>query len=83
MPGGVADAGVDLFVAEDSEGLGFGGNENQDRVAVGVVVHAQFFELFFGGGEGVWGGGVGDEDADLAGGVALGLVDRLDNLVVL
>ena len=83
LPGGIADAGVDLFVADDGEGLGFWGDENQDRVAVGVVVHPHFFEVFFRGGEGVGRGGMRDEDTDLAGRVELGLVNGLDDLAVL
>ena len=83
LPCGIPYAGVDLFVAEDGEGLGFGGDKNQDRVAVGVVVHVQFFEVLFCSGEGIGSGGVGNEYPDLAGGVSLGLVNSLHDLVVL
>ena len=83
LPGEIADAGMDLFVADDGEGLGFWGDENQDRVAVRVVVHAHFFEVLFCGGEGVGRGGMRDEDTDLAGGVELGPVNGLDDLAVL
>jgi len=83
LPGEIADARVDLFVADDGEGLGFWGDENQDRVAVGVVVHTHFFEVFFRGGEGIGRQGMRDEDTDLAGGVVLGQVNGLDDLAVL
>ena len=72
LPEGGAGFFVDGGVADDGEGLGFGGDEEEDGVAVFGFVHAELGEVFLGGGKGVGGGFGGDEDAELAGGFLLG-----------
>lgn len=65
--GGSGFAGV-AFVVDEGEFLGFGGDEDEDAVAVGGAVHAEAGEGLPGGGEGVVSGLAGDEDAEFAAG---------------
>lgn len=75
--------GVDGGVAHDGEGLAFGGDVDEDGVALGGFLHAHLGELAFGFGEGVGDFVAGDEDADFAGGAGFGLFDGGDDFGVI
>jgi hypothetical protein len=74
-------SGVALVV-DEGEFLGFGGDEDEDAVALGGLVHAEAGEGFPGGGEGVVGGLVGDVNAEFAAGFLLQGLDGGGDFVV-
>jgi len=79
----IAALRMNAFIADDGKLVRAGGHENQHAVPFGRLVHAQAQEFRLRGGDGVVNVFVADEDADLAGGLVLGVTNRRDNVVVL
>ena len=81
-PEGVAATLMHASVADDGEFAHAGRDVDEDAIAIRGFVHAKARELRLSGGDGVVGFMPADEDADFAGGEALGFLDRGNNLLV-
>jgi len=83
IPPGLAHFFVKSGAAHDGESLRFGREENQQAVFVRGGFEAQFLELMFCGGEGIFRFAMADEENDGAGGPFLGGPNCLMDAVVL